>query len=230
MSNIPLLIFDVNETLLDIDALRPLFQRMFGDDEVLREWFAQLILYSDAITLAGSYTPFGELGGAVLRMTGATRGIEISDQDIIDVKEAIATMPPHVEVHSALQTLKASGFRQFTLTNNPKATSERQLRSAGIADLFEGLFSIDDGVHRYKPAPEVYRMVQASLGVAANHLLLIACHTWDIIGAAAEGWQTALILRPGNAVLGVAGQPDFIGENLDSIASQIIERFSSQTR
>ncbi len=45
---LPLLVFDVNETLLDLDALAPHFERMFGDRGALREWFAQVILYSGA--------------------------------------------------------------------------------------------------------------------------------------------------------------------------------------
>jgi hypothetical protein len=32
------LIFDVNETLIDFEALNPLFERVFGDKRVLREW------------------------------------------------------------------------------------------------------------------------------------------------------------------------------------------------
>jgi 2-haloacid dehalogenase len=44
-------VFDVNETLLDIESIAPLFQRLFGDRKVLREWFGQLVLYSNAITL-----------------------------------------------------------------------------------------------------------------------------------------------------------------------------------
>jgi 2-haloacid dehalogenase len=33
------LVFDVNETLLDITALEPVFAQVFGDPRVLREWF-----------------------------------------------------------------------------------------------------------------------------------------------------------------------------------------------
>ena len=47
-------VFDVNETLIDIEFIAPLFQRLFGDRKVLRDWFGQLILYSEAITLSGS--------------------------------------------------------------------------------------------------------------------------------------------------------------------------------
>lgn len=45
------IVFDVNETLLDITTLEPLFARVFGDASVLREWFAELILYSQTMTL-----------------------------------------------------------------------------------------------------------------------------------------------------------------------------------
>jgi 2-haloacid dehalogenase len=48
-----IIVFDVNETLLDITTLEPLFERVFGDRAVLREWFAQLILYSQTLTLSG---------------------------------------------------------------------------------------------------------------------------------------------------------------------------------
>jgi 2-haloacid dehalogenase len=223
---LPLLVFDVNETLLDLDALGPHFERMFGDRGALREWFAQLILYSEAITLSGDYAPFGELGGAVLNMLAVSRGARIGEDDLQALKEAIATMPPHPEVPGALGRLREAGFRLFTLTNNPKATCARQLERAGVTRLFERQFSVDDGVHRYKPAREVYRAVEASLEASPSDLCLIACHTWDILGAAAAGWNTAFIARPGNAVLAVGGQPLIAGADLDIVAHQMMERFA----
>jgi 2-haloacid dehalogenase len=46
----PIIVFDVNETLLDLDALRPTFDRIFNDPAALRLWFANLITYSEALT------------------------------------------------------------------------------------------------------------------------------------------------------------------------------------
>src|ERR1700688_98306 len=40
------LVFDVNQTLLDVNALRPHFERVFGDGAVLLEWFVLLLQYS----------------------------------------------------------------------------------------------------------------------------------------------------------------------------------------
>jgi 2-haloacid dehalogenase len=71
-------VFDVNETLLDIESIGSLFQRLFGDKQVLREWFGQLILYSDAITLSGPYTTFFTLGQGVLKMLGSIHNVSIT--------------------------------------------------------------------------------------------------------------------------------------------------------
>jgi 2-haloacid dehalogenase len=38
----PTVVFDVNETLIGIESLRPHFARIFGDPSVLRQWFDNL--------------------------------------------------------------------------------------------------------------------------------------------------------------------------------------------
>jgi 2-haloacid dehalogenase len=224
---IPLLVFDVNETLLDLEALAPHFARMFGERSSLREWFAQVILYSEAITLSDKYVPFGELGGAVARMLARTRGVQIRDTDLKELQEAVATMPPHPEVQGALVRLREAGFRLCTLTNNPKATCARQLEQAGISGLFERQFSVDDTVRRYKPAREVYRDVELFFDLPPADFCLIACHTWDILGAAAAGWKTAFIARPGNAPLAVGAQPLVQGADLNVVAQELIQQFAA---
>src|SRR5437762_11479337 len=57
-----ILAFDVNDSLLNIRHLAPLFERLFGDGKLVNEWYTQLILHSEAITLAGGpYIPFVNL-------------------------------------------------------------------------------------------------------------------------------------------------------------------------
>lgn len=58
----PLVIaFDVNETLLDTSSLDAPFARLFGDAAVRRDWFRQLLLFSQAATLAGPYHDFSAI-------------------------------------------------------------------------------------------------------------------------------------------------------------------------
>jgi 2-haloacid dehalogenase len=221
----PVIVFDVNETLLDLDSMNPIFERIFKDPAAMRLWFADLILYSEALTIAGVYVPFTDIGAAVLQMLAATRGITISEADGAELTNRFASMPPHHEVPAALRRLRDHGFRLFTLTDNTLEISGRQLTAGGIIEEFERRFSVDETVHRHKPAPEAYDSVAAALNLDPGDICLIASHVWDTIGAGAAGWQAGLILREGNAPLGVGPQPDYIGKDLDAIADQLIERY-----
>jgi 2-haloacid dehalogenase len=223
----PVIVFDVNETLMDLDSIKPTFDRIFNDPAAMRLWFADLILYSEALTLSGVYVPFTDIGGAVLRMLAATRNLKITDADAAELTDRFATMPPHPEVPGALRRLRDHGFRLFSLTDNTLAISGRQLEHGGIIDLFERRFSVDETVHRHKPAQEAYHSVAEALGLEPSGICLIASHVWDTIGAQSAGWQAALILREGNAPLDVGPQPDYIGADLDAVADQLIERYDA---
>jgi len=223
MSGLPLIVFDVNETLLDLETMAPIFERIFDDKSAMRLWFSNLIIYSAALTLAGHYVPFTDIGAAVMKMLANARGIKIRDSDKKELTEKFSTMPPHPEVPAALEKLRGAGFRLFTLTDNLLEVQSRQLEHAGILGLFERRFSAD-GVKRHKPAPEAYAYVEKELQARSSQLCLIACHTWDTLGAVAAGWEAALIRRAGNDLLAVGPQPQIIGDDLDEVADQLMAR------
>jgi 2-haloacid dehalogenase len=227
MAALPLIVFDVNETLLDLGTMEPIFQRIFGDKSAMRLWFANLILYSAALTVAGCYVPFTDIGSAVMKMLADTRGVEIDEKDKNELTEKFSTMPPHPEVPAALRKLRAAGFRLFTLTDNLLEVQTRQLERGGIVDLFERRFSAD-GVKYHKPSRQAYGYAEKELGVKPSQLCLIACHTWDTLGAVAAGWEAALIKRVDNDVLGVGPQPQIIGKDLNDVADQLITRYRGQ--
>src|SRR5215472_11669844 len=223
MAALPLIVFDVNETLLDLGTMEPTFQRIFGDAGAMRLWFANFIMYSAALTVAGCYVPFTDIGAAVMKMLADPQGIKIGQADKNELAEKFSTMPPHPEVPTALRRLRAAGFRLFTLTDNLLEVQSRQLEHGGIADLFERRFSADGAKH-HKPSRQAYAYVERELGAEPSQLCLIACHTWDTLGAAAAGWEAALIKRVGNDVLGVGPQPQIVGDDLNDVADQLIAR------
>src|SRR6202522_4662346 len=81
ITGLPYIVFDVNETLLDLETMSPTFERIFGDKLTMRLWFANLILYSAALTVANSYVPFTDIGGAVVKMVAGGRGVRVGDSD-----------------------------------------------------------------------------------------------------------------------------------------------------
>jgi 2-haloacid dehalogenase len=224
------IVFDVNETLLDLTTLVPVFDRVFGKAEKMREWFAQLILYSEAMTLSGLYAPFGELASATLRMIGETSGVHVGDDDVDDLMRRLQSMPALPDVGSALERLRAAGFRLMTLTNSASATSPTPLERAGISTYFERNFSVHN-VGRFKPAPECYGMVVNDLGVRPSDLCMVACHLWDTIGAQAAGCRAALIKRPGNAVLPAPNVPvpDIVVDDMHAFAGIAIGKWAAPT-
>lgn len=227
----PIIVFDVNETLLDITTIEPLFERMFGDPLVLREWFAQLILYSQTMTLCGRYSPFGELGVGTLRMLASIHGTTVEASDIDELKARMSTMPAHPDVIPALSALRDAGLRLVTLTNSPSAASPSPLERAGLGEFFERSFSVET-VRKFKPAPETYQLVAKEMNVEMADLVLVACHLWDTAGAQAAGGFGALVTRPHNAILPVAElpTPNLIAAELTDLADQIIRRWGHLAR
>jgi 2-haloacid dehalogenase len=227
-----ILAFDVNESLLDIQHLAPLFHRLFGDGKFVNEWYAQLILHSEAITLAGGpYTTFFNLSQAVLKSMGSIHNVSIQQADLDELGMLSATMPAHPDVPAGLKQLRDAGFRLVTLTNSPPDAQIKQLKHAGIDGWFEKLLSVDR-VRRYKPAPQVYHMAAEELSVPTSAICMVSIHVWDNLGAQNVGCPAALIARPGNApppVLDVPGWPApvAVGPDLPSVATQLIKLWRS---
>lgn len=221
----PIIVFDVNETLLDITTLEPLFDRLFGDVAMLRTWFAELILYSQTMTLSRIYVPFGELASGTLSMAGSNRNIAISDADIAELKERLGNMPAHPDVVPALTRLRDAGFRLVTLTNSAGSPSPTPLEKAGIDRYFDRHFSVE-AVQKFKPAPQTYQYVANELGVETADMLMVACHLWDIVGAQTAGCKGAFITRPNNAILPAEGLPvpDIVVGGLGELADQLAAR------
>ncbi|MSV34346.1 MAG: haloacid dehalogenase type II [Bryobacterales bacterium] len=215
------LVFDVNETLLDLRALEPHFARLFGDQAVLLEWFNQVILFSEAVTLAGNYKNFGEVARAALEMTAAAHGKELSAEAAQQIIGGIRNLPPHPEVPESLARLKVAGFQMVTLTNSPPAVAEAQIANANLKPFFTRIFSVDS-VQRFKPAPEPYRMVARELGVETSQLRMIAAHAWDVGGAMQAGCAAAFIARPGKALFPAFPKPDIIGHDLRDVTEAIL--------
>jgi 2-haloacid dehalogenase len=217
------LVFDVNETLIDIESIAPVFERILGDSAAMREWFNQLVMYSMTTTSSGHYVDFFTLGQGVLRMLATTRSRQISEADVDALRHAMLTMPAHPDVEDGLTTLRDNGFRLVTLTNSPpNPDGPSPLEHAGLGHLFDRQLSVD-ATRAFKPAPAVYIHACEQLGVAPSDCMMVAAHVWDTIGAQSVGFSGALITRPGNAALPVPGlpQPTVVATDLRDLATTL---------
>ncbi len=214
-------VFDVNETLLDLGALDPHFERAFGDAGVRRAWFQQLLQSAFVATITGAYSDFGAVGAAALRMIEDRQNIRLSDEDRQAILGGMRELPPHPEVAGALDLLRDAGLRLAALTNSTAEVAGAQLANAGLSGRFEEILSAD-AVSRLKPAPEPYRAAAGSLGVEISQVRLIAAHSWDVAGALRAGCAAAFVARPGMVLDPLVEPPDVAGSDLTEVARLIV--------
>ena len=216
------LVFDVNETLLDLSALDPHFQRVFGDPTVRVVWFQTMLQSAFLTTITGPYKPFGEHFRAALAITALRRGLRVSPEDERAILAGVRTLPAHIDVRPALERLRSAGHRLAALTNSIAEVEEAQLANAGLADLFEKALSADSG-KRLKPAPEAYANAGRELGVPTAGMRMVAAHVWDVQGALRAGCAAAFVERPGAVWNPLLDRPDIVGPDLGAIAERVIE-------
>jgi 2-haloacid dehalogenase len=172
-----IIIFDVNETQLDLAPLKvSVGEALGGREDLLPLWFSTLLHYSLVETLTGNYHTFGEIGAAALMMVAERQSLELEYEDARSaVVVPLRSLPPHKDVAAGLESLSENGFRLVSLTNSSAEGTEAQLRNAKLTDLFEKRYSVE-GAKKYKPHPDTYRMVTNDLGIRPEEAMMVAAH------------------------------------------------------
>lgn len=212
------IVFDVNETLLDLEPLgASLAETLHGRGDLLPQWFSTLLHYSLVHTLTDDYRDFGQIGAAALVMVAQSQNIEL---DMEEAREAIVgtmtKLPAHADVVPALVELQKRGFRRVSLTNSSNAGVTAQFEFAGLTAYFERLFSVED-VRAFKPDSRPYTYVLAELDIEPSEALMVAAHPWDLAGAQAVGMQTAFVKRPGTTLYPNTDRPNAVVANLQEL-------------
>ena len=216
-----MLVFDVNDTLLDLAALREPFARVFGDAAPMGEWFARLLHGSLVATLTDTYEDFAAIGRRALEAVASRRGRNLRAAERDSILGTMLELPAHPEVPDALSRLRAAGFPLAALTNSSPEMVRAQLAHAGILELFDHVLSVDE-VRRYKPAPEPYHLAAERFGASPSEVRMVAAHDWDVWGAMHAGCAAAYVARI-DAPFVIGQPPDVVGADLSAVADAILD-------
>lgn len=219
-----LLIFDVNETLLDLQPLKENINELTGSPYAFEDWFSSLIQFAMVKTLTGSYSDFGDIGVATLKMTAEKHSKFISEEKITSTLKIIKELKPHPEVKANLKKLKSEGFRLVALTNGGLDTLKEQMKFSGLETLFDALYSVEP-VKKFKPHPAPYHYVLKHEQTQAKNAMLVAAHAWDIAGAQHAGLQTAFIARPGKFIYPKNKNLNYICKDFDELSKTLVKYF-----
>lgn len=221
------LLFDVNETLLDLAPLRvSVAGALAGRSELVPLWFTTLLHHSLVTTVAGRFVGFGEIAVAALQMVAGSHGLSLDGDAARAALAPITSLPVHEDVLPAFDAFRRQGQRLAVLTNSSQTAMRAQMQAAGLATALEAQFSVE-GIGHYKPHPEAYRWAVAQLGVEPSSCMMVAAHGWDVAGASWAGLRTAFVARPGQVPYPLAPSPELVVDDLRALARALADAESA---
>ncbi|OWA11829.1 haloacid dehalogenase, type II [Streptomyces sp. CS113] len=219
-SSVRALVFDVNETLSDLNGLGPRLEEVGASPGLVAEWFAGVLRDGFALTAAGGYAEFTQVAAERLRVMLEERLDHTRDAhtDAQYVVEGIPGLPTHDDVCEGIRELYEAGLPLFAMTNGSAASAETFLRGAGLLDRFRAVLSVEEP-RVWKPARAAYQYAAHRMGYKVQELMMVSVHPWDIDGARRAGLSTAWLRRAAPAYPEFLGVPDLIVQALPHLAA-----------
>ncbi|MFL5335061.1 MAG: HAD-IA family hydrolase [Geminicoccaceae bacterium] len=92
--------------------------------------------------------------------------------------------------------LRAYGLSTAILFNGSTRMLADAVAAANLGPLLDAVISVDE-IGVFKPAPQVYHLAAAKLGLSAGHIAFVSANGWDVHGAACFGFRSIWINRGG---------------------------------
>ena len=213
------IVFDVNETLSDLSAMKARFVQVGAPAHLASAWFAALLRDGFALAAAGGTAPFSVIGSELLREV--LRDVPLMrepDEAVEHIMAGFGLLKLHPDVPEGVRALTGTGMRLVTLSNGSAEVARSLLAAADLESHFEALLSVEDA-GAWKPMRAAYDYAANACGVRPAELLLVAVHPWDIHGAAEAGLATAWLNRGGHTYPSYFTAPDYTVTRLAELAT-----------
>lgn len=214
--------FDMNETVLNLSLLKEQFDKHFDDKYVLKYWFTKLLYSSSIMGIMDEYRNFGELADMALENLFFENNKPLSSEIKAEILGGFRKLPAYEDVRPALSILRDNDIRVVAVSNSSLEMIKEQLTNAGIIDLFDSYYSVDN-VEKYKPFKDIYQFAAKQEGLITEDIVMVATHDWDLFGAKKAGLITAYIKRKEEIYHPFYLQADFKSSNLPELIQQIID-------
>ena len=208
-------VFDAYGTLFDVHSVVEAGRALTADPVALSLlWRQKQLEYTWLRSLMGRYEDFWAVTEAALRHSVRRLGIAASDSALARLMDAYNRLACFPEVREALQ--RVAGRPRAILLNGTPRMLEAAVAASGLSGALEHVISVDR-VKVYKPAPAVYALGPATLGIPADDLLFVSSNAWDVAGAKAFGYRVAWCNRSGAPADDLGLDPDMIVMRLDEL-------------
>jgi len=219
-------VFDAYGTLFDVAAAarnaaaEPGGEALTGIWPLLAEtWRLKQLEYSWLRAVADDYIPFWQVTQDALDYALEKHGIEDGGlrKTLLGLYRRLDSYP---EVPGVLRDLKDAGYATAILSNGSKDMLDAAVDSAGIGDVLDGSYSVED-VGVFKPHASVYAMAEERLGVTGAEIAFFSSNGWDATHASRYGFTTVWVNRSGLPLDRVGAPPAKIVDTLDGCAALV---------
>lgn len=212
-------LFDVVETLMSLERLRPRFADVGLDPGLLERWFDRMLRDGMALTLAGDYEPFPMVAASTLRTLS---GGSVDEDAVAHVLDGFGDLAAHTDVEPAMRTLAEAGISIACLSNGAAETTTSFLRRAGLTGYVRQVISVAE-VGAWKPPLRVYEHALSAIARPPEEIALVAVHAFDCHGAKNAGLTTGWAARLEGHYAEVFTPPDVSGHNLVEVAGALTQ-------
>jgi 2-haloacid dehalogenase len=210
--------FDVIETLMSLEPLRPRLTEAGQPPAMLEAWYTRTLRDGLALSATGDYVPFADVAEAALR---ALSHYTISDEQVAAVMAGWEELPAFPDALPAISRLTEAGLRVACLTNGSAYLTSSFVNRTGLGSCVDRVISVEE-VYRWKPASVVYLYAAEVLRVPPERLALVAAHDWDCHGAKRAGLTTGWVSRKSGGFGAPFAAPDVVGEDLSEVADKLL--------
>ena len=146
--------------------------------------------------------------------------VSYTDEAVREFMEAYKRLQPFDD---AIQGLRSLGqrYKLVALSKGEQWYLEELLHN-NVPLTFDAIISVDQ-VGAFKPSPGIYRKAVQRLGCEPGEIMMVAAHSFDILGAQACGFRAAYVDRYGLPTEVSEYQPDIIVDDFVELATRLLK-------
>jgi 2-haloacid dehalogenase len=164
------------------------------------------------------HTPYREIGFRAVDHVLNRCGIPHTDDEVRNLVSAIEKLECFPEVPAALARLQTK-YKLVVLSNGDPDMLETAKKYHKVP--FDRVISVAEA-NSFKPHVATYTKAAELLGLKMDHVLFVANHAFDVIGAKSAGMRTAMINRRGRPFERTPHQPDITVPSMTHLADAMV--------
>jgi 2-haloacid dehalogenase len=188
------LVFDAYGTLYDIQSVATITDEAFpGYGEIVTQvWRIKQLEYTWLRSLMRRYEDFSVITRDSLAYTLKVLGLKHDSAAFERIIDKYLHLDLYPDAAAALASMKDR--KLAILSNGSTGMLNDLVRNSGLDRVLDATISIDSK-KIFKPAPDAYSLIEATLGIPPAEVMFVSSNPWDACGAKAFGLNVAWIER-----------------------------------